>query len=184
MCPGYFIFFAQAGLPVLRPPRMGDGGKGVSPVGWRDAVYATAEFAALGAAGRDLFVTWRLRAGPAWLGNPEVAAVVREVLLEGAARGQYRLHAWVIIPDHVHALIAPLAPLAGIMKAIKGVSARRANRVLGRGGAAFWQDESYDHCVRNDAEFAHAQMYIARNPVKAGLADRPEAWRWSSFVEQ
>jgi REP element-mobilizing transposase RayT len=66
------------------------------------------------------------------------------------------------------------------MQYIKGASAREANKILGTSGRPFWQHESYDHLVRTPEEFAKIQKYIENNPVKAGLAATPEAYRWSS----
>ena len=63
---------------------------------------------------------------------------------------------------------------------IKGASAREANRILNRAGCPFWQDESFDHWCRNEAEFARIKQYIEWNPVKAGLVKRPDDWPWSS----
>jgi hypothetical protein len=71
-------------------------------------------------------------------------------------------------------------PLARITSAIKGVSARDANAALGRVGKPFWQDESFDHWVRSSAEGERIKHYIEWDPVKAGLATKPEDWRWSS----
>ncbi|MBC8041180.1 MAG: transposase [Opitutaceae bacterium] len=84
-----------------------------------------------------------------------------------------RLHlpAAVIMPNHVHALIEPLAgnPLATLLKGIKGASARAANRLLGQTGT-FWLDESYDHIVRNESEFTAFVRYIESNPTRAHLS--------------
>jgi putative DNA methylase len=82
--------------------------------------------------------------------------------------------------NHVHALLEPKVALARTTNAIKGVTARRANAILGRTGKHFWQDESFDHWVRNEAEFARIRSYIERNPVSAGLVARPEDWLWST----
>ena len=49
--------------------------------------------------------------------------------------------------NHVHLLLQTEAPLAVITKGIKGVSARKANLILGRTGK-IWHDESFDHWVR------------------------------------
>jgi putative transposase len=84
------------------------------------------------------------------------------------------------MPNHVHAVIEPRLPVARITGGLKGVSARRANAALGRVGQPFWQDESFDHWVRNEAEFQHICSYVEWNPVSAGLAKRPEDWPWSS----
>jgi len=52
--------------------------------------------------------------------------------------------------------------------------------MLGLTGQPFWQDESYDHLVRSDAELERIREYIESNPVKAGLVAAPESWQWSS----
>ncbi len=77
------------------------------------------------------------------------------------------------MPTHVHLLIEPLYAnkLPVVLKALKGASARAANRVLGRTGS-FWLDESYDRIVRDETERDAFIRYIADNPVRAGL--RPD----------
>jgi putative transposase len=92
----------------------------------------------------------------------------------------YNLLAWVVMINHFHILIYPEAALSRITKAIKNYSARWANQLLMRTGQPFWQDESYDHWVRGPEELERIARYIERNPVAAGLVERPEDWRWSS----
>lgn len=82
--------------------------------------------------------------------------------------------------NHAHILIWPKTYMSTITKSIKGYTARECNRVLARTGENFWQDESFDHAVRNPEEFWRIKTYIERNPVKAGLVARPEDWAWSS----
>jgi putative transposase len=120
------------------------------------------------------------KSGPLWLADPEIAAYAEYPIVRGAEIGRYLLHAYVIMPNHVHILLEPRLPLAKITGVIKGVAARDANATLGRSGKPFWQDESFDHWVRNSAEFARICHYIEWNPVHAGLVSRPEAWKWSS----
>jgi putative transposase len=121
------------------------------------------------------------RTGPLWLKTPEIAEFVMATLHKGEAKlGQYLLHAYVIMANHVHLLFEPRADMARIMKGIKGVTSQRANRILGRTGKVFWQDESFDHWVRNEAEEQRIRKYIENNPVKAGLVRTPEDWLWSS----
>ena len=62
----------------------------------------------------------------------------------------------------------------------KLATAREANKPLKRTGEPFWQKESYDHWVRNQAEFERITAYIENNPVKAGLVQLPQDYRWSS----
>ncbi|MGB2639521.1 MAG: transposase, partial [Candidatus Acidiferrum sp.] len=123
----------------------------------------------------------RARFGPIWLKIPAIADSVVTTLRRGQDElNQYILHAYVVMANHVHVLLAPRIELAHITRGIKGVTARNANRILGRTGEPFWQDESFDHWVRDSAEEERIRIYVERNPVKAGLAIRPEDWPWSS----
>ncbi len=120
------------------------------------------------------------KSGPLWLADPEIAGYAEYPIWRGAELGRYDLHAYVLMPNHVHVLLDPCLPLAKISGVIKGVAARDANATLGRSGKPFWQDESFDHWVRNSAEFERIRRYIEWNPVRAGLVARPEDWKWSS----
>jgi putative DNA methylase len=123
----------------------------------------------------------RTGTGPTWLANPAVADAVAGVLVAGETQWRlYQLHAWVIMPNHVHLLISPHKPLPTITNAIKSASAREANAILNRLGQPFWQPESYDHWVRKEEEFFNIVDYIYLNPVKTGYVESAENWRWSS----
>jgi len=122
--------------------------------------------------------------GPTWLRDARVAQCVVETLRFGEeSLCLYSLQSWVLMANHIHILIEPKVALPRITKSIKTFSARRANEILGRTGERFWQDESYDHWVRDQKEFSKIVRYIEFNPVGAGLAQRPEGWPWSSAYE-
>ncbi|MBZ5527988.1 MAG: transposase [Acidobacteriia bacterium] len=120
------------------------------------------------------------KSGPLWLADPEIAGYAEYPIVRGAELGRFQLHAYVIMPNHVHILFEPRLPLAKITGVLKGVAARDANATLGRSGKPFWQDESFDHWVRNSTEFERIRHYIEWNPVRAGLVTQPEDWSWSS----
>ncbi len=122
--------------------------------------------------------------GPLWLRDPKIAGYVEDAILRGEELGHYQLDTYVVMPNHVHVLLWPRVPLARITGGIKGVSARDANAALGRVGMHFWEDESFDHWVRNEAELVRIRAYIDRNPVSAGLVERPEDWPWSSAAKR
>jgi putative transposase len=82
--------------------------------------------------------------------------------------------------NHVHVMLTPLARIRNITRALKGITAQAGNRILRRTGQRFWQDESFDHWVHNEGQFARTKNYIERNPVKAGLVAKAEDWPWSS----
>jgi REP-associated tyrosine transposase len=120
------------------------------------------------------------RAGPLWLGQPNVADLVSAHIRRGAEERMYELDAWVVMANHVHLLLRPLIKSSEALRRIKGRSAREANLILGRTAAPFWQAESYDHWVRNDEEMSRITRYIENNPVTAGSTTQAEDYRWSS----
>ena len=115
-----------------------------------------------------------------WLLRSDVAQCVASSIGRGVELKQYDLHAWVIMPNHVHLLLTPLVPLSQAIGSLKSASAKAANVVLNTTGQRFWQDESYDHLVRDAAEFRRIWSYIENNPVSAGLASAPQAYAWTS----
>ncbi len=105
--------------------------------------------------------------GPLYLRMLEIAGVVAHAISQGAER-EYALHAWVVMPNHVHLLMTPNVSLPGIMKRLKGTTAREANRRLGREGTPFWQHESYDRLVRDAREFGNIERYILFCRIRCG----------------
>ncbi len=91
--------------------------------------------------------------------------------------------AWVIMPDHLHWLIElRRGTLAGCMQILKSRSGRAIARQV-EANAPIWQPGYYDHALRSDECLRTQAMYIAANPVRAGLAtclgEYPHAWsRW------
>ena len=123
----------------------------------------------------------RAATGPRSLLDPRIADIVARALQYGESDKRfYNLYAWVVMPNHVHAVFEPLVPLSEIMQWLKGRTAAYANRVLGRTGVAFWQIEWYDRWIRSAKELGCVMDYVERNPMTAGLVDSPDQWRWSS----
>ena len=94
----------------------------------------------------------------------------------------FALHAIVVMPDHVHLLFTPLPSNDGgiysipeIMHGVKGESAHRINKTLGRRGSV-WQPESFDHIPRTE-ELGTVE-YIRQNPVRRGLVRDPGDYPW------
>jgi len=119
--------------------------------------------------------------GPQWLSKQEIASIVADSFHHAAgALSFFTLHAWVIMPNHVHLLVTPLTAPARFLQSVKGFTAREANRLLDRTGEPFWQHESYDHWVRDDVQLRRIATYIENNPIRAGLAVSVEDFCWSS----
>ena len=118
------------------------------------------------------------------LRNPEVATVVENALKHSDGE-RYHLRAWCIMPNHVHTLIHPLVPMAGIVQSWKSFTGRwalgrNAELQLGISGGRFWMREYWDRYIRDQAHLFRVETYIHQNPVKAGLCCEPNQWPWSS----
>jgi REP element-mobilizing transposase RayT len=101
---------------------------------------------------------------------------------------KFDLRVVVVMPDHVHMIFTPLVnqramevcSLAEIMDGVKGASAHKINKVLGRRGR-LWQPESFDHVLRSSESLDAKIVYLLENPVRAGLVrewmDYPWLWK-------
>ena len=117
--------------------------------------------------------------GSCLLRDPRAAAVVEENWLHCDGK-DYRLLAWVVMPNHVHLIVEIWqTPQSELIQNWKGFSARRINRALGRRGK-LWQDDYWDRYIRDEAHYRKVVHYIEWNPVKAGLVKTPEQWPFSS----
>jgi REP element-mobilizing transposase RayT len=122
-----------------------------------------------------------VRTGPFYLRQPAIADMVVEAVWYNAQMlKHYALHAFVVMPNHVHLLVTAAVPLPQLTKSLKGITAKRGNARLALTGRPFWQEESYDHVARNEREFESIRQYIQENPVRAGLVRQVSDYRWSS----
>jgi REP element-mobilizing transposase RayT len=121
-------------------------------------------------------------------------AIIERSILADHKR-ECMIHAYVVMPDHAHAVVQPLPrvndpfawcdchafyPLERITGRIKGRSARLINQGSGRSGM-LWQDESFDRSIRNSRDLENTIDYLHHNPVRWKLVESPEQYRWSSL---
>jgi putative transposase len=85
------------------------------------------------------------------------------------------------MPSHVHVLVTLLGAwrLEVVVRVWKAYTACMANRILKRRGS-FWSRDYFDRLIRDERHFNETVWYIHENPVRAGLCDTAEAYRWSS----
>ena len=114
------------------------------------------------------------------LHDKRIASLVQAALLHFDG-DRYGLHAWVVMPNHVHALItaADDHSLPDIVHSWKSYTANRANRLLGRQGD-FWHRDYYDRYIRDDRHYAATVAYIEANPARANLCAYANKWAFSS----
>jgi len=107
--------------------------------------------------------------GSCCLAHPDVADIVADALRHFDG-DRYILDEWVVMPNHVHVLVTPLAThsLSDILHSWKSFTATAINKALRQSGQ-LWQHESYDHIVRSEWQLQHFRRYIRENPEKSGI---------------
>ncbi|MEO8613546.1 MAG: (E)-4-hydroxy-3-methylbut-2-enyl-diphosphate synthase [Luteolibacter sp.] len=115
--------------------------------------------------------------GACHLMRAEIAKVVADALKHFDGN-RYQLFAWSVMPNHVHAVLRPENghDLEKILQSWKSFTAKKVNEMLGQSGT-FWQEEYYDHLVRDGEDFQHQIRYVLNNPLK-GNAGR----EWTGSV--
>jgi REP element-mobilizing transposase RayT len=122
--------------------------------------------------------------GARYLVIPAVAELVAESIWQCATvMRRYDLHAFSVMPNHVHLLITPNCALPTILDSLKSFTARRASALLTCAGEAFWAAESYTYLARGRSEFEAVRRYVEGNPVRAMLVAEDEDYPWSSANE-
>ncbi len=102
-------------------------------------------------------------------------------LVEGALKhfdgDRYSLHAWCVMPNHVHVVVEPTVgwDLPKILHSWKSYTGHEIKKMREVDGDV-WQAESYDHLIRDLADYSSALAYVEGNPTTAGLGN----WKWVS----
>ena len=119
--------------------------------------------------------------GSCVLQKPKVAEIVRGSL-EYYNKIKYLLHAWCIMPNHVHVIFQILAghTLSKILQGWKSFTSHAINKNLGTQGQ-LWQSDCYNHIIRSEKEYYQQIRYVWDNPLKAG---HPKwKWRWKCLED-
>jgi len=107
-------------------------------------------------------------------------ALYRDLLARSCREARVAVWAWVLMPNHVHLILVP-EDEDGLRRALAPVHRRYAGHIHARRRRTghFWQGR-FGAVAMDEAHLAAALRYVALNPVRARLAQRPQDWRWSS----
>jgi REP element-mobilizing transposase RayT len=122
--------------------------------------------------------------GEVLLREPDAAQIVATAL--GHFDGlRYALHAWCVMPNHVHVVVTPMGEhkLGEIVGGWKSFTAKEINKLLNRSGR-FWAADYFDRFMRNEEQFQTTVAYVENNPVAAALCTTPQQWPFSSASER
>jgi REP element-mobilizing transposase RayT len=97
--------------------------------------------------------------------------------------GDWRVGRYVVMPDHVHFFIAPLARDANLSKCIQSFRSF-VTKTLRPAGYPYplWQREFFDRLLRSNESYAAKWEYVRQNPVRHGLAKKPDAWPYAGEI--
>ena len=104
--------------------------------------------------------------------QPAVAQALLDSAMYYSGKARWFVHLFLIMPDHIHALIS--FPKEEVMGRVVGDWKRYQ---IGQHGI-HWQDNFFDHRIRNTKEYFEKAVYIRNNPVAKGLCAIPEEWPW------
>jgi len=95
----------------------------------------------------------------------------------------FKLHAYVIMPDHLHLLITPFETIAKSVQLVKGGFSFRAKRELEWTGE-IWQQGFTDHRIRDEEDWTRHMEYIRMNPVEARLIEDSVLYEYIGFHDK
>ncbi|PYX22938.1 MAG: transposase [Acidobacteria bacterium] len=109
------------------------------------------------------------------------ARLFLKTLFHYRREGQYSLHAFVLMPDHVHLLLTPThdVTIERALQLIKGGYSHALGALIGR-KSEVWQRGFTDHRIRDAQDFAHHRNYIHQNPVVGCLVFNASEYRYCS----
>ena len=116
---------------------------------------------------------------------------LRSVVLRVRELQPFDIDAWVVLPEHMHCiwtLPAGDSDFSTRWRIIKTLflrslpkTERRSAVRLAAGERGIWQRHYWEHCIRDDADYARHMDYVHVNPLKHGLVSRVVDWPYSSF---
>lgn len=133
--------------------------------------------------GESYFITFRLHKSAGLdLTEPRFGRLVVSALRFNHDK-RYLLFDYTVMPDHVHFIVKPLVAegkterLSRLLHSLKSYLANQINGVAGRTGA-LWQNERFDHILRDDRDYREKAAYILDNPRRKELVKDPIDWPW------
>lgn len=103
-------------------------------------------------------------------------------LAEYAGKTGCRIHAYVLMTNHVHLLLSAERPdaVSALMKSLGQRYVQYVNRVYRRSGT-LWEGRFRSCLVQEESYLLGCQRYIELNPVRANIVEHPAEYRWSSY---
>jgi REP element-mobilizing transposase RayT len=117
-----------------------------------------------------------------YIPNDELCQIIINDLNFYRNKFNFSLHGYVVMPDHLHVIltVSDRGNISEVMRDFKSHGSFEINKILKRKGN-FWQEDFYEHCIRNEQDFEEKMNYIHLNPVRANFVNDPADYRYSSY---
>ncbi|MNZ34887.1 Transposase IS200 like protein [compost metagenome] len=129
------------------------------------------------------------------LTNPDIRLALRHAIQDVRNTRPFQIDAWVILPDHLHAIWTLPEGDADFSNRWRLIKRHVSNACGGRyfrpdlltsrrstkRQSTLWQQRFWEHRIRNEQDFQQHFDYLHGNPLKHGLVCRVQDWPWSSF---
>jgi len=147
--------------------------------------------------GHSYYITMVTHRRKPWL--VEYIDLLRQAFVLSRNRFDYRIDGIVVLPDHLHMIITPERAeeypqivtqiKRGFVYLLPKEQKQEAKLSLTpsqykKGRSGIWQSRYYEHTIRNEKDWMEKMEYIRNNPVKHGLCEHWEEWKYSSFTKQ
>jgi len=111
----------------------------------------------------------------------ETAELMVATVIRYRDAGEFQIHEYVVMPDHIHLLLTPRegSSIARAMQLIKGGFSHELHQSESKLNAV-WQQRYQERRVRDLNEYASFARYIRENPVRKGLASVASDYQYSS----
>jgi putative transposase len=131
--------------------------------------------------GWTYFVTTKAWQNQSFFQVQETSQILIDKILEYRGKGDYLLHEFVVMPNHLHLILTPqdAVTLEKAMQLIKGGSSHKVHRVRGI-KMQIWQSGFHESRVIDHIDYKKKSDYIIFNPVAAKLVGKPEDWLFGS----
>ena len=103
-------------------------------------------------------------------------------LLKSAAEQGFVIHAYCVMPDHVHLLVEGMIDTCDLVRFISLFKQQTAFYYKKKIGRRLWQSNYYDHILRKPVATDAVAWYIWLNPVRKGLCSAPQDYSLSGSL--
>jgi putative transposase len=134
--------------------------------------------------GAAVLLTVRAYRGRSFAGNDAFCDEVIRLLCE--MRHEYRcwVGAYCLMPDHLHLVAGPRSDGASVLTFLARFMGKSTNASWRFGWSGkLWQKRGHDHVLRLAERLDEVYAYILANPVRAGLVEEPDDWRWAGILD-